>query len=640
MDNFTSITTATGTLPPLFFNSTVPPDVEDDSIFFVWYDYLIFCCLLCTSWGMGIYIGCFGKKQTTTNDYLHGGKQMNVLPVAISLTASHCSGVTLLAVPSEVYKFGASYWLVTISIPLVAILTNWVFLPVFYKLQLISTYEYLGLRFDKKTRKLSSFLFAVSVFSLMPVVIYIPSLALSAATGLDVHIITPVICGICIFYTTIGGLKALIWTDTVQFSLTVVAILTIMTLGFKESGGVLNAFQKAIDGHRLDIFKFDLDFTDRDSFWSMLFGFTFHWVAHTSINQGCTQKFLSVATLKECKWLVVIYCLFMVIIKSTSVINGLLIYNKFAECDPLASGRIKNNDQILPYYVLNVADSIPGLSGLFLAGVFFASLSSFSGNLNSLAGTIYEDFLKNTLERKGINKTTCVLKLLVVIIGVISVLMVYIVERLGGLMAISIALGSVAHGPLLGMFCLGLLFPRVRARGAFYGAVTGMLVMATIVMGNCYYKSKKMLRYPAQPISVDGCSVSGNSTIHHLWNATTSSNSSSVPYEVPQVFRISFYWYSLMGGCICMTIGLLITYLQREEEPYVARELLSPAIYSIIDPKKYQNKMGLDYSSVEEALNRVEMNGKERRRSSKWEAAREERLKKMSLPGITDVIDD
>lgn len=75
------------------------------------------------------------------------------------------------------------------------------------------------------------------------------------ATGINVHYITPVICGVCIFYTTIGGLKAVVWTDTLQFTITVGAILTVLVLGAAEAGGFLHVWNKAVEGHRLDLFE-------------------------------------------------------------------------------------------------------------------------------------------------------------------------------------------------------------------------------------------------------------------------------------------------------------------------------------------------------------------------------------------------
>lgn len=125
------------------------------------------------------------------------------------------------------------------------------------------------------------------------------------------------ICGVCIFYTTIGGLKAVVWTDTLQFIITVGAMVTVLVLGAAETGGFLHAWNTAVKGHRLDLFElskknitlhnsfykficsFDVDPTKRDTFWTVTVGFTIHWICATCMSQGCVQKFLAVSTLKE-----------------------------------------------------------------------------------------------------------------------------------------------------------------------------------------------------------------------------------------------------------------------------------------------------------------------------------------------------
>nr|XP_023027478.1 sodium-coupled monocarboxylate transporter 2-like [Leptinotarsa decemlineata] len=317
----------------------------------------------------------------------------------------------------------------------------------------------------------------------------------------------------------------------------------------------------------------------------------------------------------------------MIVVKSLCVLTGLNIYAKYFQCDPLSSHKIHKNDEILPYYVLEVGGTIPGLSGLFIAGVFCASLSTLSGSLNCLAGTIYEDFLKISLEKKGFSNASA-LKILVVIIGTLGTLMVYIVEHLGGLLALAIGLGSVAHGPLLGIFTLGVLFPRANAKGALIGAIVSAICMATIIGGNSYYKANGLLRYPHKPVSVEECDFSGNTT-----------SFSSIPTEtyIFPVFKISFYWFSMIGASICMIVGLAISYMSEEKQPPVAKELLSPIIYGLIDEETYINKMNLDYCSVEDAAGKHDSR---RRMSSKWEAMREERLRKISkLSTLSDNID-
>jgi sodium-coupled monocarboxylate transporter 8/12 len=122
-------------------------------------------------------------------------------------------------------------------------------------LQVTSTYEYLERRFDSTNRVFASFLFTLGLFLYLPIIIYLPALAFSTATGLNIHYITPVVCGVCIFYTTLGGLKAVVWTDTLQFTITTGALFVVTVIGIRSAGGVGAIWNKALEGDRLDIFE-------------------------------------------------------------------------------------------------------------------------------------------------------------------------------------------------------------------------------------------------------------------------------------------------------------------------------------------------------------------------------------------------
>lgn len=638
MENSTSsilehITTVLSTTTPnAATTSTISSIPGMEQITFSWYDYVIFCFLLSMSFCVGIYFGCCGKKQNA-REYLLAGGDLKVLPVVISSVASHTSGITLLALPAEVYSFGANYWLGAISLWVSTFITIYIYLPVFYKLQLTSTYEYLGIRFDKKTRKLASVMYTISVFSLVPVVTYIPAMAFSSASGMDIHIVTPIICGFCIFYTAIGGLKALVWSDTMQFTLTMGALLAILGLGFNKINGFSVVFKTAAESGRLDLLDFQFDLTKRDCFWTMMIGFTVHWLSHTAVNQGCMQKFLAVGSLRESKMVVFLYCsVGMVIVKSISVITGLVMYTKYATCDPLSTGQVRHGNELLPHFVLDVAGKVPGLPGLFIAGVFCASLSSLSSNLNSLAGTLYEDFIKSRLSPKYQKNSAIILKVLVVIVGAIGTILVYGVEHLGGLLSLGISAPAIAIGSLLGVFTLGLLFPRANSEGAFYGSLISIISNTILVFGAYYLKTQKIIKPIYKPVSVDGCP--NNITFGPVLVRSFVPSEEHTP-SILSVFKISFYWYTFIGTSICICTGLLISYLTKERNTPVARELLSPAIYRFIDLEKYIDRMDLDYDKV--SVDPDPGHKLLERRLSKWEENRQDRLRKASY--ISDTIE-
>lgn len=184
-----------------------------------------------------------------------GGKNLNIFAVSASLVASHISATTLLGVPADVYAYGTQYWMIIIPVTCVALALVYIYLPVYHDLQVVSSFQYLEKRYDRKIRVMASYVTLSQVFTYAPIVVYGPSIAFAQATGIHEHIIGPLVCIVCIFYTTIGGLKAVVWTDFLQFIVMIVAILMVIVLGTLKAGGWTNIWRTADEGGRLIFFE-------------------------------------------------------------------------------------------------------------------------------------------------------------------------------------------------------------------------------------------------------------------------------------------------------------------------------------------------------------------------------------------------
>uniref|UniRef100_A0A1B6CPJ3 Sodium/solute symporter n=1 Tax=Clastoptera arizonana TaxID=38151 RepID=A0A1B6CPJ3_9HEMI len=400
---------------------------------FNWVEYTVFCSMLGFSMLIGIYYGCY-KQQNTVSEYLLGGKKMSIFPLTMSLVASHVSGITLLGVPAETYVFGTQYYVVFFSSIAISFLAVYFYIPVLYNLQLNSVYEYLELRFNRSVRILASLTFASSLILHVPIVIYVPSLAFNQVTGVSLHVIAPIVSLVCIFYTTFGGLKAVVWTDTLQSFFTLATILFIICLGCIHVGGFFQVFKIAEEGHRLEIFNFDPNPFARNTFWTVAVGTTFSWLANIVLHPGAVQRFTAVPTEKKAFGVMIWGCVGTGIVKTLTVMIGLLIYAKYHNCDPIARKAIKKSGQILPFYVMDVGGHFPGLTGLFVSGVVSTALSTMSANLNTVAGTIYEDFVMYfKKERHSEMAASCIMKMIVLLVGIVCVFLVFVVEKLGAI---------------------------------------------------------------------------------------------------------------------------------------------------------------------------------------------------------------
>ncbi|KAL0118114.1 hypothetical protein PUN28_009053 [Cardiocondyla obscurior] len=533
-----------------------------DRFIFGWIDYTLFMLLLLVSVLIGVYFGFFSKQDSTT-EYFLGGKRMGCFPVAMSILASHISGISLLGIPTEVFYYGTQYAACVIPSILTSVITAYIFVPVFYKLQLTSTFEYLEIRFTRPVRILSSTLFTVSLFLYLPIVIYVPALAFAQVSNLSVHAITPLLCIVCIVYTSIGGLKAVVWSDTIQFSVTIGGLFAVLLFGIQSVGSVEKVWKIAEEGGRLVFFNMDPSLVARNTFWGTTIGMTVIWVGHFGTHPGSVQRFLSVPKEIDAKRGVAITAVGMIIVKLICVFTGLIMFAKYHDCDPFLTKSISRADQTLPYYVMDVAGHLPGLPGLFLAGLMSAALATMSANLNTVSGTIYEDFISLRIPDSSKKEVLAanIMKGIVVIAGVISVGLVFLVEHLGSVFQIAISMRGVTDGPLLGLFLLGMLVPWANAKGALYGGCVSLISMLWLVGGAQWHTVHGKIKYDSLPTSTDGCSDFLHQNQTQIFPTATTSTWSNFNDEPMILFQISFMYYNMIGATIVVVIGTIVSYI-------------------------------------------------------------------------------
>ncbi|XP_017848100.1 sodium-coupled monocarboxylate transporter 1 isoform X1 [Drosophila busckii] len=567
-------------------------------------DYLVFIAMLVVCAVIGFYFGFIEKKQKSKNgqvptddkdaagaagveerrgsealDYLVGGRKMKVLPVSLSLVASFVSGISLLGTSTEIYVYGTQYAFILITLAISGAISWYIFLPVFCNLQLTSTYEYFELRFSKSVRFVASTLFSITTLIWLPIVIYVPALAFNQVTGINVHIITPLVCIVCIFYTTVGGLKAVVWTDVIQTVIMVGAIFFIVIKGTIDVGGLDVVMQRNRDSGRLEFPALTFDPKVRMSIFGVFLGY----MAHSSFQLGCnqiiTQRYLSLPNTKAMGQAAIIFIGGLVLLHIICFYNGLLLFASYYDCDPLTTQLAKAKDQLVPMLVMDTLRDFPGVPGMFVAGVFSAALSSLSTGLNSMAAVILEDYIKPLSSKPLSNKQTAlIMRLCTVIIGVISVALVFVVERMGThVMHMCITLLSLCQGPLLTLFIAGLLCPRINSKSALLGAACSAVFICWLCLnaqlsGELYYEPK--------PVSTAGCdydfeplptSTPANSTVHAAAEASFS--------FLQQIFHISFMYYTLFATIVGVVCSWLASYLfGRVELADVNTELLAPCM--------------------------------------------------------------
>ena len=178
--------------------------------------------------------------------------------------------------------------------------------------------------------------------------------------------------------------------------------------------------------------SFDLDPTIRHTFWTIVVGGTIFWVNVNGLNQNMVQRYLSLKDVRTARKALILYSLGLLLMISLCFYNGLLIYATYYDCDPLTTKLAKAKDQMLPLLVMDILKDLPGLPGIFIAGVFSAALSSLSTGLNSMAAVVLEDFYKPFAKKPLTEKQTgYLMRGTVLLLGSLSVGLVYVVQHMG-----------------------------------------------------------------------------------------------------------------------------------------------------------------------------------------------------------------
>ncbi|KAK7484707.1 hypothetical protein BaRGS_00024115 [Batillaria attramentaria] len=262
-------------------------------------DYVLFVLTLLISAGIGVFYAIWDRKRNTTQEFLLGGKKMNIFPVAMSLMVTFMSALTLLGNPAEIYNYNTMFWWLIVAFMVAMPGAAFIFIPFYYKLGVTSTFEYLEMRFNKPVRLLSSSLLILQTLLYMAFLLYAPSLALNAVTGINLWGSVVGMGFVVTFYTTLGGMKAVLWTDTFQAGVIYAGLLAVLIKGSMVQGGFGNAWDIANNRSRILFDDFSADPKTRHSVWSMVIGGFCFWVYLYGINQAQVQRCLSCPTVRK-----------------------------------------------------------------------------------------------------------------------------------------------------------------------------------------------------------------------------------------------------------------------------------------------------------------------------------------------------
>ncbi len=421
---------------------------------------------------MGVYLS---RREQNTEDFFLAGRRIPWWAAGLSIFGTQLSAISIVAAPAKVFATDWTYFLANVAAVMIMPVVVYCYLPFYRRLNVTTAYEYLERRFNLGVRLFGSVAFMGYQLGRMAIVLFLPAIALTTVTGVNVFLCILVMGLLCTFYTVAGGIEAVIWTDVLQVIVLLGGVILSLILIFSGIGGFGNFVSIGMADNKFHTFTWSWDFTTT-AVWVVLGGNLFANLGPYTSDQAVVQRYLTTKDEKAAARSIWTNTALMIPGTFLWFILGTALY-VFYKLHP---GRLDpgiSPDAIFPLFI---AQQVPaGASGLIIAALFAATMSTLDSSLNSVATSMVTDFYRRL--RSGVTDASCLrlAKWLTALLGVsaTSVALAMATFRIESLWDVFQQVMGLFGGALAGVFALGIFSRRATGAGALAGAALSVVVL-------------------------------------------------------------------------------------------------------------------------------------------------------------------
>jgi SSS family transporter len=420
----------------------------------------------------------FRRGQQTLRDYFLGGRTAPWWALACSIVATETSTLTIIGTPGIAFAGNLGFLQLVLGYLAARVVLCVVLVPQYFHGEFYTAYQLLGKRFGGRMKSAAAVVFLGTRTLAEGVRISAISKVVSVAFGTGERASIAIVTALTMFYTFEGGMRAVIWTDVIQFALYMTgAIAAFFLLLHKIPGGWPEVTQAAAAaGGKLRVFDFAFSLTRSYTFWSGLIGGTFLTMASHGTDQTMVQRLLAARNERDSKKALlasggivfVQFALFLVI--------GVMLFVYAQHTFLTESGG--DADRIFPEFIVH--DMPAGLRGIVLASIFAIAMSNASGSLNSLASSSVIDLSRNSVSRADASEESSLRRSRNMTLGWGLLLGLLGLVRWGPVLVAGLTIASITYGGMLGVFLLGTWNRRANETGALVGFATGIGTMSGV----------------------------------------------------------------------------------------------------------------------------------------------------------------
>lgn len=423
-----------------------------------------------------------GGKQRTIKDYFLGAEEIPWLAVSFSIVAAETSTLTFISIPGLAYLTNSNFLQVTFGYLIGRIVVAAFFLPSYYKGEIQTVYTFLQNRYGKKARTFGSIVFLITRVASDGVRLFATAIPLYLL--LDIHPILAivVITIIALVYTYTGGLKAIIWVDAIQMFIYLAgALIAIFYLLNIIPGGIQSVFENSADKFSFINLGFDLNllefFKTPYTLIAGIIGGAFLSMASHGTDQLIVQRLLAIKNLKKSKTALISTGVMIIFQFALFLFLGVLLYAYYGQLNV-------KSDEIFPMFIIEVLPA--GLTGVIIAGILAAALSTMAGSMSSLSSSTILDlilpFAKKDYDDKSKLKISRAVTILWAALLICSA--IFFKETSQTVVELALSISSFTFGGMLGTFLLGMLNKKVNENDAILAFAIAISIMIFVILFN------------------------------------------------------------------------------------------------------------------------------------------------------------
>lgn len=446
--------------------------------------------------GIVLFGAMFYFRNKSPEQYTSGGGRLPSWVVGMSFFATFVSSISFLALPGNAYQGNWNAFVFSLSIPIAALLAVKFFVPLYRSLNSISAYHYLETRFGPWARIYASICYILTQLMRTGSILYLLALPLNALLGWSIGWIIVVTGLSIILYSMLGGIQAVIWTDAIQGIILIGgAVLCLVVIFVQIPGGFETVLEYGVADQKFSLGSFDLSFTE-STFWVMIIYGLFINLQNYGIDQNYVQRYMTTKSLKGAQSSALFGALLYVPVSLLFFLIGTSLYAYFKAFPGLLPPDLMTldaADKVFPFFIVNHLPA--GVTGLLIAAIFAAGMSTVSTSINGTATIVLTDYYKRYFAKgKSEGASMKVLYGSSFIFGVLGVGIGLAMTGVKSALDAWWMLASIFSGGMLGLFLLGFMARKAKRMAAALGTAVGVLVIFWMSISPLWFKEGVWLK--------------------------------------------------------------------------------------------------------------------------------------------------